>query len=622
MEVSERPTVRGHRAKLFWICASALIVVVSLGAVGVSAANPPGGAPSWFPLRGDHLIGCTYNSPGTVCGGNYHPYWAIDMKGAKGDPIYAAGKGTVANAVTNQGNNCSTAIYKNYNSCPNGSRGNSVLVDHGSGVFSYYQHMVTVAVKAGDPVDENTVIGAVGDSGWSTPGFYHLHFERRTVNGTKVDPGPLKGCSGTTLKTYPQEFGAAYSSWQGLPGHKFTAHSDGTACVVPPGGGGGGGGGGKPKVDLVFAIDTTGSMTPYIAGVQASAHQIASALFTNADARVALVDYKDLYQACGSDGYAARVDLPFSTSPAAFDAAVNTLTATGGCDFPESVYSGLMAAIALPWRNGVKKAIIIMGDAPPHDPEPVTGFTLSSVTAAAIAVDPASIYAININGGGSPYFEDLAAQNGGQTYIASDPSTAVEQISNAIVTITASGIVANVGGPYLGVVGDSVTFDASTSTASDANIINYEWDFDGNGSYDTTTSLPTVSHVYASPYNGFIGLRITTDDTTPRTATATGAVRILIPARLKYTGERGGNSGNPVHLQAFLTDPAGVPVVGAKVTFALGTETCTAYTDAYGKANCKVTAPATGSYLVVADAETSPPYFRSGDSAIFNVVGR
>src|SRR5438045_374777 len=48
-------------------------------------------SPNWFPLRGDHLIGCAFNSPGVWCGGTYHPYWAIDIQGVKGEPVYAAG---------------------------------------------------------------------------------------------------------------------------------------------------------------------------------------------------------------------------------------------------------------------------------------------------------------------------------------------------------------------------------------------------------------------------------------------------------------------------------------------------------------------------------------------------
>lgn len=64
-----------------------------------------------------------------------------------------------------------------------------------------------------------------------------------------------------------------------------------------------------------------------------------------------------------------------------------------GGDTPESMYSGAMTALNLPWRPGVRKVIII-GDAPGKDPEPVTGFTLAAVQAKALAVDPAQIYAV------------------------------------------------------------------------------------------------------------------------------------------------------------------------------------------------------------------------------------
>lgn len=590
--------------------AAATLPIVALAPSPASAAVA--GVPDWFPLRGDHLIGCSYLSPDgnaggrAICGGTYHPNWAIDIKGSIGEAVYSTGKGTVYQVERNQGSNCNPADHPTFNDCPNGSKGNYVLIDHGGGVFSYYGHLQSVAVDKGKDVDENTPIGAVGISGWTTPSFPHLHFERRPGAFAKsVDPGPLKACHGSKLVTYPQEFGAGMASWQGLPGHKFTATSNGTACAAAPGGGTG-----KPKVDLVFAIDTTGSMDPYIAGVQASARLITAGLFSKADARVALVDYKDLHAECPSDGYAARVDLPFSTDPAAFDTAVNKLTANGGCDTPESVYSGLMAAIHLPWRDGGKKAIILMGDAPPHNPEPVTGLTLAAVTAAAKAVDPATIYAININGAASPYFDDLAAQNDGQVYVAEDPSTAVDQITDAITAITT--LIADAGGLYRGAVGEPVTFDASASTATGAAIAQYQWDFNGDNIYDETTTLPTISHVFTAPYSGAVGVRITTDGAKPQSATASAPTEILVPTTTKYTGPREGVIGEQLDLRAVLTDPSGAPIAGAPITFTVGAQSCTGTTNGTGQAECKlVLTQAAGDYTVAANAKPAGHYLPS-----------
>src|SRR5690349_3228228 len=60
-----------------------------------ASAAEAGTPPNWFPLRGDHLIGCAYNGLGSICKGNYHPYWAIDIKASRGETVYAAGKGKV-----------------------------------------------------------------------------------------------------------------------------------------------------------------------------------------------------------------------------------------------------------------------------------------------------------------------------------------------------------------------------------------------------------------------------------------------------------------------------------------------------------------------------------------------
>lgn len=625
------------------VAAAALSLFTSVLAPANAASAGTYSTPNWFPLRGAHLIGCTYQGQGCGYAGQpYHSWWAMDIKAAKGENIYAAGAGKVTtDVVSDQGGNCNDNTIA-INKCPNGSRGNHVLIDHGNGVYSYYAHLTTVGVKPGDWVDQNTVIGTVGDSGWSDPGFYHLHFERRQAatlsaaqnNASAVDPGPLKGCVGTTLKTYPQDLtpAGAGTSWRGLRTEKYTATSDGTGCTRAPTSGPGGPG--KPKVDLVFAIDTTGSMGPYIDAVTASARTITNQLFATADARVALVDYKDLYSGCPGDGYAAQVDLPFSTDPAAFGAAVGALTATGGCDTPESVYSGIMQAVRLPWRNGVTKAVLVMGDAPPHDPEPTTGYTRASVAAAAIAVDPAAIYSINIGGGGSPYFDGLASDTGGQAYPTADPTGAVDSILTAITAITASTVAADAGGPYSGAVGDPVTFDASNSTGGTTPIARYEWDFNNDGTYDQTTTLPTVTHKFTAPYTGKIGLRVTTA-TPEQTATATADVTILPPMQIRYTGQRAGRSGHTAHVEAFITclgehgrcagdrdrhgDSDGHGLRGATVVFILGAATCTARSGADGEAACELTVPPPGTKNVVTASANLAGYFPAATGADFHI---
>ncbi len=73
--------------------------------------------------------------------------------------------------------------------------------------------------------------------------------------------------------------------------------------------------------------------------------------------------------------------------------------------------------------------------------------------------------------------------------------------------------------------GTQVNFDASGSSDPDGTIVKYEWDLDGNGSYETDTgSTASASKAYASPGNLTIGLRVTDD--TGDTVTTTRAVTV------------------------------------------------------------------------------------------------
>jgi len=53
--------------------------------------------------------------------------------------------------------------------------GNYVVVDHGDGFKSLYAHLAKVVAAEGEEVDQNTVIGTVGTTGWATGS--HLHLE-------------------------------------------------------------------------------------------------------------------------------------------------------------------------------------------------------------------------------------------------------------------------------------------------------------------------------------------------------------------------------------------------------------------------------------------------------------
>jgi murein DD-endopeptidase MepM/ murein hydrolase activator NlpD len=66
--------------------------------------------------------------------------------------------------------------------------GNTIVLDHGLGLYSLFAHLSEVGVHAGDIVKTGDVVGAVGATGRVTGP--HLHWSVR-VNGARVDPVSL-----------------------------------------------------------------------------------------------------------------------------------------------------------------------------------------------------------------------------------------------------------------------------------------------------------------------------------------------------------------------------------------------------------------------------------------------
>ncbi len=63
--------------------------------------------------------------------------------------------------------------------------GNTVVIDHGLGIYTNYSHMSTIFVDEGDYVEQGAVIGLVGTTGYSTGP--HLHYTL-TVQTYYTDP--------------------------------------------------------------------------------------------------------------------------------------------------------------------------------------------------------------------------------------------------------------------------------------------------------------------------------------------------------------------------------------------------------------------------------------------------
>ncbi|MCX5976429.1 MAG: S-layer homology domain-containing protein [Coprothermobacterota bacterium] len=203
-------------------------------------------------------------------------------------------------------------------------------------------------------------------------------------------------------------------------------------------------------IDLVFCIDTTSSMDDYIQQVKDQAVMIINTLAAQtSDFRIGLVGFRDIGSNPPDDPIFQ--DYPFTSDVNAIIANINALTTDGGGDGPEAVYEALLRAmdnVTLgPWRNGVGKIIILMGDAEPHEKGDIAEdgaspylYTVSDVATVAQNLDPAHIFPV-LTGGFSDAakesFTQLATLTGGQVFTADEASKVPEVIASVISTAVA-----------------------------------------------------------------------------------------------------------------------------------------------------------------------------------------
>lgn len=116
-------------------------------------------------------------------------------------------------------------------------------------------------------------------------------------------------------------------------------------------------------VDVVFAVDTTGSMGGLIEGAKRTVWSIATHIRDadpDADLRVGLIAYRDI-----GDDYVTR-DFALTGELDSVFTELSGYRAAGGGDTPEDVDAALDDAVHnMQWRDGAKKLVFLVGDAPP-----------------------------------------------------------------------------------------------------------------------------------------------------------------------------------------------------------------------------------------------------------------
>ncbi len=141
-----------------------------------------------------------------------------------------------------------------------------------------------------------------------------------------------------------------------------------------------------PKVDLVFVLDTTGSMGGLLEGAKRKIWSIANEVARGKptpDIRVGLVAYRDK-----KDAYVTQ-ETDLTDDLDGIYKVLKGFQAGGGGDGPEHVNAGLKAAIeTMSWstEKDALRIIFLVGDAPPHE-DYGDAFDHNSLAKAAIGKD-------------------------------------------------------------------------------------------------------------------------------------------------------------------------------------------------------------------------------------------
>jgi murein DD-endopeptidase MepM/ murein hydrolase activator NlpD len=158
----------------------------SICAAGAGSLDGTAGAPAQPSAKGWVLpLPAGSYTPTSPFGWRVHPIlhdWKLhtgqDLGAPMGTSVYAAADGRVTTSGLN------------------GTAGNQVILDHGGGVESVYDHLSVIGVPVGGRVRAGQVLGRVGSTGRSTGA--HLHFEIR-LHGRPIDPVPFLKARGVQL---------------------------------------------------------------------------------------------------------------------------------------------------------------------------------------------------------------------------------------------------------------------------------------------------------------------------------------------------------------------------------------------------------------------------------------
>lgn len=168
-----------------------------------------------------------------------------------------------------------------------------------------------------------------------------------------------------------------------------------------------------PRIDVVFAIDATGSMADEIQQVKQHLWSTANGILQGdpqPDVRFGLVVYRDR-----QDAEHTRV-VPLTRDVDAIHRELMNLQATGGGDYPEDVDAALQLAVdEMNWSDSGARLVFLIGDAPPKSYGVDRRALLERARRAEITFH--TVQASGMSGAGGSLFAQIAQLTGGEAEV-------------------------------------------------------------------------------------------------------------------------------------------------------------------------------------------------------------
>lgn len=288
--------------------------------------------------------------------------------------------------------------------------------------------------------------------------------------------------------------------------------------------------------NVVFAVDVSETMRFKLPAIKEYLRQTSTKVIARGG-KVAVAVYWGV-QASDGKIYTAGYGIPFDQDILPLIDKIDSNHPTEFL-FPGSALFVFDAAFnQLAWTPGATKSLIAFSDSPLISPD-AHGLTTEHIAKRALEIDPVNIYPV-VPDTVKDTYGDIAEQTSGQVLTYTDDLTNAANQAFDKITKRPVPILSNT--EYRAETGQELTFDASDSYVVDASITKYDWDFEGDGKFDASTSTPSIKHTYANEFTGHLQVRISADNGTLANMSAkveigpiTKPILPAAPKNLRYT---------------------------------------------------------------------------------------